>query len=137
MLFFRCHKHWREKIRNQTCDPQILHSNALPLSHRDYMVTNTCQFSKFMTCAMHTARISNVQKVMFVNTIGEMISFQFPSLLFHLQRKTCGKHQLRHGGQGYSKQNCEHFTDVTFSGFFKDFFSTEHTQVSNQLFNTN
>ena len=57
-------------MRNWTSDLQILCSISLPLSHRDSMVKEV--YSKVhMTCFQHTARISNVNSVKFVNRIKE------------------------------------------------------------------
>ena len=53
-------------MRNQTSDLQILHSDALPLSHRDSMVSEV-YYKVHMTHVLHTARISNVDSIMFVD----------------------------------------------------------------------
>lgn len=50
-------------MRNQTSDLRITRSNALPLSQRDSSEQGTLQ-SLYITCILHTARISNVD-VMF------------------------------------------------------------------------
>ena len=54
----------------------VLHS--LPLSHRDSVVSEV-YYKVHMTCFQHTARISNVNSVKFVNRriIKETISFEF------------------------------------------------------------
>ena len=52
-------------MRNQTSDIQIPHSNALPLSYRDLMVSEV-YYKVLMIHVLHTARISNVDSVMFV-----------------------------------------------------------------------
>ena len=62
-------------MRNQTSDIQIPHSNALPLSYRDLMVSEV-YYKVLMIHVLHTARISNVDSVMFVNKIREMVSFE-------------------------------------------------------------
>ena len=54
----------------------ILHSDALPSSHRDCMVIKT-YYKVLMTHVPHTVRISNV---MFVNRIREMTSFEESNL---------------------------------------------------------
>ena len=54
---------------NRTSDPEILRYDVLPLSHRDSKV------SEVYYEVLHTARISNVDNVMFVNRIREMVSF--------------------------------------------------------------
>ena len=53
-------------MRNRTSDLQIPSSDALPLSHRDSMVSEV-YYKVHMTCVQHTARISNVDSVMFVD----------------------------------------------------------------------
>ena len=53
-------------MRNQTSDLQILHSDTLPLSHRDSMVSEV-YYEVHMTHLLHTARISNVDSIMFVD----------------------------------------------------------------------
>ena len=62
-------------MRNQTSDIQIPDSNALPLSYRDLMVSEV-YYKVLMIHVLHTARISNVGSVMFVNKIREMVSFE-------------------------------------------------------------
>ena len=51
-------------MRNRTSDLQIPSSDALPLSHRDSMVSEVYH-KVHMTSIQHTARISNVVSVMF------------------------------------------------------------------------
>ena len=63
-------------MRNWTSDLQILCSISVPLSHRDSMVGEV-YYKVHMTCFQHTARISNVNSVKFVNRIKETISFEF------------------------------------------------------------
>ena len=53
-------------MRNRTLDHRILRSDALPLSHRDSMVSEV-YYEVQMTCVLHTTRISNVDSVMFVD----------------------------------------------------------------------
>ena len=53
-------------MRNQTSDLWILCSNALPPSHRDSMVSKVC-YKVHVTHVLQTARISNVDSVMFVD----------------------------------------------------------------------
>ena len=62
-------------MRNWTSDLWIPRSDALPLSHRDSMVSEV-YYKGYMTCVLHTARISNVDIVTFVNKIREMVSFE-------------------------------------------------------------
>ena len=62
-------------MRNRTSDLRILRTDALSLSHRDFMVSEV-YYEVHMTRVLHTARISNVDSVMFVNRIREMVSFE-------------------------------------------------------------
>ena len=62
-------------MRNRTSDLRIPRSDALPLSHRDSTVSEV-YYEVHMTRVLHTARISNVDSVMFVNRIREMASFE-------------------------------------------------------------
>ena len=62
-------------MRNQTSDIQIPHSNALPLSYRDLMVSKV-YYKVLMIHVLHTARIGNVDSIMFVNRIRGMVSFE-------------------------------------------------------------
>ena len=52
----------------QNLSPWISHSDALPLSHRDSTVREV-YYKVHMTHILHTARISNVDSVMFINRI--------------------------------------------------------------------
>ena len=66
----------RVSMRNRTSDLRIPRSDALPLSHRDSMVSEVYyEFEVHVTRVPHTAKISNVNGVMFVNRIGEMVVF--------------------------------------------------------------
>ena len=53
-------------MRNRTSDFRIPRSDALPLSHRDSIVSEV-YYKVYMTRVLHTARISNVDSVMFVD----------------------------------------------------------------------
>ena len=53
-------------MKNRTSDLRIPPSDALPLSHRDSTVTEV-YYQVDMTRVLHTARISNVDSVMFVD----------------------------------------------------------------------
>ena len=53
-------------MKNRTSDLQIPPSDALPLSHRDSTVSKV-YYEVDMTRVLHTARISNVDSVMFVD----------------------------------------------------------------------
>ena len=61
-------------MRNRTSDLRIPRFDALPLSEVYYEV-HTTRF-------LHTARISNVDSVMFVNRMREMVSFESKGLRF-------------------------------------------------------
>ena len=63
-------------MRNRTSDQRIPRSDALPLSHRDPTVSEV-NYEVHMTRVLNTARISNVDGVMFVEKkIREMVSFE-------------------------------------------------------------
>ena len=58
-------------------DIRIPRPDALPLSHRDSMVNEVYYEVRIhITRVLHTARISNVDSVMFVNRIRETVSFE-------------------------------------------------------------
>ena len=65
-------------MRNRTSDLRILRFDALPLSEVYYEV-HTTRF-------LHTARISNVDSVIFVNRMREMVSFESKGLRFDYSR---------------------------------------------------
>ena len=52
-------------MKNQTSDLQIPCPDALTLSHSDYTVSKVYH-EVHLTCVLHTARISNVDGVVFV-----------------------------------------------------------------------
>ena len=56
-------------MRNRTSDLRIPCSDALPLNHRDSTVSEV-YYKLHRTRVLHTARISNVDSVMFVNREG-------------------------------------------------------------------
>ena len=58
-------------MRNRTSDLRILRSDALLLSHRDSMV-NDVYYEVQMTRVLHSARISNVDSVIFLNRFTNM-----------------------------------------------------------------
>ena len=62
-------------MRNRTSDLWILHTDALSLSHRDSMVSEV-YYEVHLRRVLHTARIRNVDSVMFANRIREMASFE-------------------------------------------------------------
>ena len=64
-------------MRNRTSDVRIPRSDAQPLSHRDSRSVSEVyyEFEVHVTRVPHTAKISNVNGVMFVNRIGEMVVF--------------------------------------------------------------
>ena len=73
MFFSSCHKRGTKKeklvpVRNQTSDLRIPRSDALPLSHRDSTVSDVYH-EVHMTCVLYTARISNIDSVMFVDRV--------------------------------------------------------------------
>ena len=62
----------KEKVpmRNRTSDLRIPLSYALPLSRRDSTV-NEVYYEVHLTRVLHTARINNVDSVIFVNRLRE------------------------------------------------------------------
>ena len=56
----------RFPVKNRTSDLEIPPSDALPLSHRD-STGSELYYEVDMTRVLHTARISNVNSVMFVD----------------------------------------------------------------------
>ena len=81
MVIWSCHERGTKKtfwvpMRNRTLDQRIPRSDALPLSHRDPTVSEV-NYEVHMTRVLNTARISNVDGVMFVEKkIREMVSFE-------------------------------------------------------------
>ena len=80
----RCFSSFRERetkkkcwvrMKNRTSDLLIPRSDALPLSHRDSTVSEV-YYEVHITHVLHTARISNVDSVMFVDWMREMVSFE-------------------------------------------------------------
>ena len=62
-------------MRNRTQDLRIPRSDALPLSHRD-STAREVYYEVHMARVLHTAWISNVDSVMFVNRTREMVFFE-------------------------------------------------------------
>ena len=62
-------------MRNRTSDLRIPRSDALQLSLRDSTVSEV-YYEVHLTRVLHTARISSVDSVMFVNRIREMSRFE-------------------------------------------------------------
>ena len=62
-------------MRNRTSDLRILRTDALSLSHRDFMVSEV-YYEVHLRRVLHIARIRNVDSVMFANRIREMASFE-------------------------------------------------------------
>ena len=70
MVIWSCHERGTKKtfgvpMRNRTSDQRIPRSDALPLSHRDATVSEV-KYEVHMTRVLNTARIGNVDGVMFV-----------------------------------------------------------------------
>ena len=61
-------------MRNRSSDLRIPRSDTLPLSHRDSTMSEV-YYEVHMTRVLHTARISNVDSVMFIDRLREMVSF--------------------------------------------------------------
>ena len=77
-------------MRNRTTDLQIPRSDAVPLSHRDSTVSEV-YYEVRMTRVLHTARISNVDSVMFVYKIRVMVSFEPGKDIRYISTWTVGK----------------------------------------------
>ena len=78
--FSSCHERGTKKkfldpMRNRTSDLRIPRSDALPLSHGNSTVSEV-YYEVHMTRVLRTARISNVDSVMFVNRLRKMVSFE-------------------------------------------------------------
>ena len=78
-MFFVLSRAWdKEKIlsphEESNLRPSDLRSDALPLSHKDTSMSEV-YYEVLMTRVLHTARISNVDSVMFVDRSNNMISF--------------------------------------------------------------
>ena len=83
-------------MRNQTSDLQILCSDALPLSHRDSMVSEV-YYEVHMTHVLHTARISKyVDSIMFVDRNKRDGRFFGTSCLQALLASIACKHCLQY-----------------------------------------
>ena len=70
MVIWSCHERGTKKtfwvpMRNRTSDQRIPRSDALPLSHREAIVSEV-NYEVHLTRVLNTARISNVDGVMFV-----------------------------------------------------------------------
>ena len=61
-------------MRNRTSDLQIPRSDALLLSHRDSTMSEV-YYEVHITRVLHTARISKIDPVMFVNRIRDKVRF--------------------------------------------------------------
>ena len=78
--FSSCHERGTKKkfldpMRNRTSDLRIPRSDALPLSHGNSTVSEV-YYEVHMTRVLRTARISNVDSLMFVNRLRKMVSFE-------------------------------------------------------------
>ena len=60
--------------RNRTSDRRIPRSDALPLSHRD-LTACEIYYEVHMLRVPHTARVSHVDSVMFVNRLRKMVFY--------------------------------------------------------------
>ena len=77
--FSSCHERETKRkfwvpMRNRTSDLQIPRSDALPLSHRDSTMSEV-YYEVHITRVLHTARISKIDPVMFVNRIRDKVRF--------------------------------------------------------------
>ena len=62
-------------MRNRTSNLRIPRFDALPLSHRDSTMSEV-YYEVHVTRVLHTARISNVDCVIFGNRIRKKVSFE-------------------------------------------------------------
>ena len=62
-------------MRNRTSDLRIPRSDTLPLSHHKDSTVSEIYYEVHMTRVLHTARISNVDSVMFIDRLREMVNF--------------------------------------------------------------
>ena len=79
-MFFLLSRAWEKENfwvlkRKRTSDLRIPRSDTLPMSQRDSTVSEVYH-KVHMTRVLHTARISNVDGVMFVIGIRDMVSFE-------------------------------------------------------------
>ena len=80
-MFFVSSRAWdkekklRVSVRNRTSDLRIPSSNALPLSHRDFTVSEIHN-EVHLTRVLHTARIRTVDSVMFVGQVNDMVDLR-------------------------------------------------------------
>ena len=69
MFFHLVNEHGTKKVlsphEESSLRPSDLRSNALPLSHKDSLVSGV-YYEVLLTLVLHTARISNVDSVMFL-----------------------------------------------------------------------
>ena len=77
--FSFCHERRTKKkiwflMRNRTSDRRIPRSDALPLSHRD-LTACEIYYEIHMLRVPHTARVSHVDSVMFVNRLRKMVFY--------------------------------------------------------------
>ena len=96
-MFFRLvtsvgqRKNSLDHMRNRTPDLRIPRSDALPLSHRDSLVSEVCH-EVHMTRVLHTARISDVDSVMLVHRFTNMtLCSLMGTLNFFSWSHTCDK----------------------------------------------
>ena len=84
-MFFIFSRAWdKEKVLSPLEESRLRPSYSalryLPLSHRDFTVSQV-YYEVHMTRVIHTAKISNVYSVMFVNRITEMVSFELGKVI--------------------------------------------------------
>ena len=74
--------------------PSDLRSDALPLSHQDSSMSEI-YYEVLITRVLHTARISNVDSVMFLIEIVEMVSFELDEELRKMFFLSCHKRGIK------------------------------------------
>ena len=90
-MFFVGSWAWEKKfwvlMRNRTSDPQIPYFDALPPSHRVSTMSEV-YYEVHITRVLHTARISNVDSVMFCeeNKNDELKTYHLSSIFYWVDR---------------------------------------------------
>ena len=74
--------------------PSGLRSDALPLSHQDSSMSEI-YYGVLITRVLYTARISNVDSVMFLIEIVEMVSFELDEELRKMFFSSCHERRIK------------------------------------------
>ena len=113
-MFFVFSRAWdKEKVlsphEESSLRPSYSALRYLPLSHRDFTVSQV-YYEVHMTRVIHTAKISNVDSVMFVNRIREMVSFELGKVIEKdvvrfVMSAICPLMGCTRNGEGWCDQN--------------------------------